>query len=69
MRRKIKPKPSRDDIREFERFAFIPTKLDDDFLVWLEFYVVVEKYTFWTNKKNTNAAEILKWGKWRTRVK
>ena len=38
MRIKLKPNPVFGDAREVTRFAFLPTRLDDDNLVWLEFY-------------------------------
>jgi hypothetical protein len=60
MRFLLESKPRLDSIRVSIKFAWIPTRTDDDYIVWLEFYTLTEKYTYWV----TNGVEVLRWGAW-----
>jgi hypothetical protein len=45
MRWKKKRHPNVGDIRIKTKFAFLPTKLNDGYTVWLEKYEIIEEYT------------------------
>lgn len=43
MKFKVKPYPMEGDKRIVRRFAFFPIRLDNDTVVWLETYIVLQK--------------------------
>lgn len=61
MRFAIQHKVQTGSIREVKKFAWLPTKTDDDYIVWLEFYKLKQKYDYFINDKGL---EVLKWGDW-----
>lgn len=45
MRWKVEPRPSIGDIRFVNKFAWLPKRLKNDTVVWLERYLTTETYT------------------------
>lgn len=61
MKFSIESKPKLDSIRVTTKFAWLPTRTDDNYIVWLEFYMLTEKYTYWVT---SSGSEVLRWGDW-----
>lgn len=46
MRWTVPKVPRLDDVRERTVFAWLPTRLDDDTMIWLDAYLVRERYAW-----------------------